>query len=229
MKYFRTLPTAVIALTLILTTGLAFAGWGDALKAAGKAGAEAAGLSSLTDKAETAVREVLTLGKDYAIETLGKDGGFSDNVYAAISLPDSVSTLATMSGLTSILNSAAETAVPALDTAFSQSIEDLDLSDPSTLLTSAKSDTGVTDYFDTESRSSLKELARPIVETALADAGLSSYSTALSVITKTTGFDPLDYTTEQILDAMFHFMGEKEKDLRATGAEQASELLQTFF
>ncbi|MBG0791757.1 MAG: DUF4197 domain-containing protein [Desulfovibrionaceae bacterium] len=214
-------PAAALAAALFLAASVALAAWGDVLKATG--------LSAAGAKAESAVKEVLTLGKNYAIETLGKDGGFSDNAYAAIGLPESFSTLAAASGLTSLLNSAAETAVPKLDAAFDQTIQGLDLSDPMPLLTAAKDSTGVTDYFDAESRSALMEMARPIVKTSLNDAGLSSYATVLSLLAKTTDFDAVDYTAEQVLDAMFHYMGEKEKDLRASGAEGASKLLQTFF
>lgn len=229
MRQRHSLPTTLLAtvlgLALTLSAGPAIAGWGEALKAAGKAGAEAAGLSTASAKAESAVKEVLTLGKDSAIENLGKSGGFSNNVYAAISLPNSLSGLAAQSGLTSIINSAAESAVPALDSAFDQTIQGLDLNDPTSLLSAAKSSTGITDYFETQSRSTLKELAAPIIKKALENAGLSSYATALSAISKATGFDPVGYTTDKTLDAMFHYMGKEESSLRQTGGEGASSLL----
>jgi hypothetical protein len=225
MRFPHIFLTAVLAATLTLTAGLALGGWGDALKSAGEIG-KAAGLSFSSLEADSAIKEVLTLGKDYAIETLGKDGGFSDNVAAAISLPGSLSSLIGKSGLTSTLNSAAEDAVLSLDGIFDKTIEGMDVSDPTALLESRDSTTFITDYFEGQARPTLKELAIPFVKKSLENAGMSSYTTAISAISQTTGFDPVDYTTDQTLDAVFHYMGEKEKSLRESGGEGASTLLQ---
>ena len=228
MRLPHTFLATLLAATLVLTAGPALSGWGDALKSAGEAG-KAAGLSYSSSQADSAIKEVLTLGKDYAIETLGKDGGFSDNAAAAISLPGSLSGLMSKSGLTATLNSAAEGAVRSLDGIFDTTIEGMDVSDPMPLLKSAGASTGISDYFEDQSRSTLKELAMPIVKQYLENAGMPSYTSAISAVTTGTGFDLVGYTTDKVLDAMFHYMGEKETSLRETGGEGASTLLKNIF
>ena len=107
-------------MAFLMTATVAMAGWGDALKEIGEdyadEGVKAAGLSYTPSEAVTGIKEVLSLGTDYGVSSLGVPGGFSSNPATALSLPDSLSALSSLggssSGLLSALNGAAEGAIP---------------------------------------------------------------------------------------------------------------------
>jgi len=229
MRLKYSLFISALTLTTLLATGLAFAGWGDALKAAGDAGAEAAGLSYTPSEAEAGIKEVLSMGTDSAVSNLGKSGGFSMNPANAIPVPDALKSLGDNAGLMSMFNSAAESSVPSIGGLFNNSINDLDVSNPTSMLGSGSADTAITNYFDQQSRPHLRKLARPIVAESLDAAGAGGTMSAMSTAMQGTGFDPVDYVTDQTLDVMFRYIGEKEKSLRSSGGAGASSLLQKIF
>lgn len=226
MRQKYSLTTVALLLTALLASTPSIAGWGDAIKAAGDAGAKAVGLSYTPSEAEAGIKEVLKLGTDSAVSELGSSGGFSVNPATAIGLPDSLSSLADATGLLSIFNSAAESSVPAVGKAFKSAIDDLDITNPGGMI--GGGDTSITNYFEQASRPMLKKLARPIVSQSLDSAGMGPYMGAMSVASQGTGFDPVDFLTERTLDGMFLYIGEKEKSLRSTGGG-ASELLKKLF
>ncbi|BCS89416.1 DUF4197 domain-containing protein [Pseudodesulfovibrio sediminis] len=235
MRQKYSLIITALTLTTLLAAGFAYAGWGDIPKSVGDAASTAAGLPYTPSEATAAIKEVLGMGTDSAVETLGTSGGFMDDPVAAIPLPDMFKNMGSdSSGLLSALNTAAEDSVPSVGGLFKDAIDNLDVSNPTAMLDSGSSDTAITTYFEGQSRASLKTLAKPIVSKSLDAAGAGTYLSALTTaqqaasITGTT-FDPVDYVTDQTLDAMFHYIGEQEKNLRSTGGAGASALLQKIF
>ncbi|NDV20388.1 DUF4197 family protein [Pseudodesulfovibrio sp. JC047] len=228
--FFRFFLAVVLVGTLFTLPGSA--GWGDSLKQAGDAGSEALGLSYTPSEADAGIREILHMGTDYAVEELGKSGGFSANPAASIPLPDSLSSMVGTSGLLSIFNTAAEDSVDSVGGIFNKTIDTMDIGDPTSMV--GGSDTAITDYFEKTARPQLKEMARPVVAQSLETAGLGTYTQAISsaqMLSNATGtsFAPEDYVTDHVLDSMFQYIGDQEKDLRANGAANASDLLKKLF
>ena len=221
-----------LAALLLLIPHAATAGWGDALKQAGSdladQQAKEAGLSYTPSEALAGIKEVLSDGTDYGVSALTSGKGFSASPATTLSLPDALSGLAGSSDLLSAMNTAAMAAVPDTGGVFKDAIGDLSVSNPTSLL--GGSSTAITDYFESASRDSIKPLVKPVVEKCASAAGVDTYLAPLSAAMQASGtgagFDVNDYLADQVLDAMFHYMGEKETALRESGGAGASALLQ---
>ena len=221
-----------LAALLILIPHTAAAGWGDALKQTGSdladQQAKEAGLAYTPSEALAGIKEVLSTGTDYGVASLTSGSGFSAGSATALSLPDALSGLTGSSDLLSAMTSAATAAVPDTGSFFKDAIGDLSVSDPTSLL--GGSSTAITKYFESASRDSLKSLVKPVVEKCASAAGVDTYLAPLTAAMQASGtgtsFDANDYLTDQVLDAMFHYMGEKETALRESGGVGASALLQ---
>jgi hypothetical protein len=222
---------------LILTSiAPASAGWADSLKQVGSdyadQKAKEAGLSYTPSAALSAAKEVLNLGTASAVSELSTDGAFSQTSATSLSLPESLANVTGSTNLLSSMNKAAENAIPETGTIFQKTISNLNVTDtPSSLLTGE--DTAITQYFETSSRDTLKQLVKPVVEKSASTASVSSYMAPLTAALQATGstssFDVNDYLTDKVLDSMFLYMGEKEQSLRSSGGEGASALLQKLF
>jgi len=235
LKY--SLITVLLSLAVTLIAAACFAGWTDAVNDTGSQfadeGAKAAGLPYTPSEAVAGVREVLSLGTDSAVSTLGQPGGFSSNPAMAIPLPDMLKGLGgDSSGLVSSMNMAAESAVPSTGNIFLDAIQNLAVGDASTLLGGGED--AITRFFEKSSRATLKTLVKPIVTTSVDQTGAGTYLNAMFATQQATGidgptFDVYDYVTDRTLDGMFLVMGMQEKSIRADGGLQTSDLLQKIF
>lgn len=232
MRY-SSLPILPLLLVLALACPATpvSAGWGEALKAAGDAGAEAAGLSLTPSRIESAFRELLSLGADSAVQSLSREGGFSRLAATSLSLPDGYRTVAetVAPNLLANLNAAAEAAVPAVGELFQKIIESMEFANPSGLL-SGKSD-AVTSYFEQSARPGLAENSAPLIRAALEKAGAGTAVDSAQRLSALTGsdFDPVGYLTDKTLNSMFLYMAETEQDVRSGDLAVTSELLQKVF
>ncbi|MCJ2164289.1 MULTISPECIES: DUF4197 domain-containing protein [unclassified Pseudodesulfovibrio] len=224
----------ILLLTILVWTAPGHAAWGDAIKGMGDAGATAMGLPYTPSQAEAGIKQVLSMGTDSAVSSLGVNGGFSNNEALALPLPDlfSKASGSAASGLVSALNSAAESSVPSLGPLFQNAIQSLDIGNPASMI--GGDDDSITRYFENSARPSLKKLAKPIVSKSLDATDAGQYLNALTAaqqMSNLTGvaFDPVDYVTDRALDGMFSYIADTEKDIRSTGGAGASELLQTLF
>ncbi|QJB56525.1 DUF4197 domain-containing protein [Pseudodesulfovibrio sp. zrk46] len=223
-------------LTVLLTASLAFAGWGDTLKKAGAEladdGATAAGLPYTPSEAVSGIKEVLELGTDYGVSSLGVPGGFSANSATSLSLPSSLTSLGDTAGLLSSLNTAAEGAIPGTGNVFLDVIKDLAVGDYATLLNGGED--AITRFFESSSRTTLKKLVRPVVDKSVEASGVADYLAPLMAVQQTSGvtgtaFDPVDFVTDKTLDGMFLYMGLKEREIRTSNGAGTTELLQKLF
>lgn len=235
-KYHNALKifTFFVILAITLASVPASAAWGDALKQAGTTladeQAKTAGLSYTPSEAMSGIRQVLSLGVESAVATLGQEGGFSIDPLRAIGLPDSLRALPGASSLTALLNAAAESAVIPTGDLFQAAVNGLQLTNPVPLV--AGGSRAITEYFESASRQTLKAQAMPLVDKALAKAGLSGYTAAMAAAQKAAGADPFDvqgHVADAMLDAMFDLMGQKEEAIRSGGVEGATELLKKLF
>ncbi|MBI9081746.1 MAG: DUF4197 domain-containing protein [Pseudodesulfovibrio sp.] len=228
-------PIATI-LAIGLMTTVCHAGWSDTLKDAGSQyandTAKDAGLPYTPSEAIEGVREILSLSTDSAVSTLGRDNGFSNNPAVSIPLPDFLKGLDITSALTSSMNKAAEAAVPSTGPVFLNTIRDLPISNPASLLGGA--DNAITSFFEQSSRATLKELVKPIISETMDKAGAGTYLNAIFATQQATtvtesSFDINDYVTDRTLDGMFQVMSIQEKNIRSGSGTQTSALLKKLF
>lgn len=227
----------LLAITaILLMPSAAFSGWGDTLKQVGSdyadQGATAAGLPYTPSEAVAGIKEVLSMGTDYATSSLGVPGGFSSNPATALALPDSLTSLGDTVGLLSSLNSAAEGSVPGTGNIFLDVIKNLAVGDYATLLNGGED--AITRFFESSTRDTLKKMVRPVVDKSVEASGVSAYLAPLMAAQQTTNvagpaFDPVDYVTDRTLDGMFYYIGMKERDIRASGGVGTTDLLQKLF
>lgn len=225
-----------LVLFLLLAPTAVLAGWGDALKQTGSEyadqGATAAGLPYTPSEAVTGIKEVLTLGTDYATSSLSQPGGFSTDSATTFSLPGSLSDLSGSANLLSALNSAGEDAVPGTGNIFLDAIQNLAVSDYSTLLNGGND--AITRFFESSTRDTLRKMIRPVVGQSVESAGVNDYLAPMMAAQSATGvsgpaFDATDYVTDRVLDGMFFYMGVKEQEIRSAGGVGTSDLLQKLF
>ncbi len=232
MRFQYRLISITTALIFILATATAMAGWGDALKGAAEEGSKTMGLPYTPSEAMEEVKDVLSLGTDYATTSLSKPGGFSSTPATTFSLPDSFGSLGDTSGLLSSLNTAAEQSVPGTGNVFLDAIQKLSVGETSTLLGGGED--AITRFFENSSRDSIKTLVKPMVSQSVDAAGVGSYLDVLTMAQGASGvagpaFDPTDFVTEKTLDGMFYFMGMKEKDIRSSGGVGTTDILEKLF
>lgn len=179
---------------LPLSTGLAQAGWGDLLdtikesvqkpaqESASPATSRAAGEQPTESETIAGLREALRNGTEYAVSSLGKDGGFLNNANVRIPMPSSLSwvekTLRTLrqdrlaDEFVASMNHAAEQAVPEAAAVFGDAINRMTLDDARGILTGP--DDAATQYFRRTTSADLTARMRPIVEQATSRTGVTS-------------------------------------------------------
>lgn len=235
LKY---IPTPLLAtLLILLLAGTSFAGWGDALKTTTSQyaddGATTMGLPYTPSEAVAGIKEVLSIGTNSAVSSLGKEGGFSSNPAVAIPMPDMLKgLLGDSTGLTSAMNSAAESVVPSTGNIFLDTIQKLSIDNPTSLLGGGED--AITKFFEASSRDTLKDLIKPLVKTAADQAGVGSYLTAMTAAQQASSiasppFDAYDYVADYTLDGMFYVMASQEKDIRSGNGASTSDWLKKLF
>lgn len=189
------------------------------------------------------LRQALTVGSETVVAQLGQSGGFLDDPEARIPLPGPLSDassalqLAGLGGLADDLetrmNRAAEQAVPVAQKLFTDAISALTFDDVMGIYNGP--DDAATQYLQTSTGDSLSEQMRPIIDTALADAGavqafdqlagqaadipfVGSIKTSLS-----------DHVLGYANEALFGYIAVEEKAIRENPTKRTTELLQTVF
>lgn len=201
----------------------------------------------------TGLKQALTQGTQYAIQSLGKDGGFYNNLDMRILLPDSFALLS--KGLNKIgqqqlvddfvkaLNTAAEKAVPEATEVFSNVIEQMTIADGVNILNGA--DNAATEYFREHGLTELTQRFLPIVQQTTEEVGVTSaykklkeQAAGLQITSQLSSLlgsaDPTqvnvdEYVTEQALDRLFTLIAEQEKDIRSNANARVTDLLEKVF
>ena len=211
--------------------------------------AETAGVSTtdvdLTNtEMVTGLKEALDKGTQFAVEKLGKPGGFLDNKKVRIPMPDSLtwveSSLRTVGQdeladeFIATMNQAAEQAVPEAAEVFGEAIQNMSVEDAQGILTGP--DDAATQYFRTNTESTLTDRMRPIVESATASTGVTSAyknmmgsAGGLTSMLSDSSTDIDGYITTKTLDGLFLMIAKEERKIRQNPVERSSELLQKVF
>ena len=206
--------------------------------------ASAAGLDAISVKdASSGIKEALTKGAEYAVDSLGKQNGFLGNAQVKIPLPDSLKKAEKamrMVGmgkqadeLVETMNHAAETAVAGAKPILMDSIKKMTVTDAKDILTGGES--GVTDYFKRTTTEPLTKKFTPIVQGATKKVKLgAAYEKFAGKAVKLGLIDEKDanldnYVTQKALDGLYAMIAEKEKSFRANPVEAGSALLKKIF
>ena len=206
--------------------------------------AQAAGLDAIsTGDASAGVKEALAKGADYAVASLGKDGGFLNNSKVKIPLPGYLQKAESglrMFGLgkqadelTNTMNHAAEQAVAEAKPILSDSIKKMSVQDAKGILTGGED--SVTQYFKRTSTDQLTQKFTPIVQASTKKLQLAEQYNAFAGKAASAGLvDKKDanldgYITQKAMDGLFLMIAEEEKKLRSNPVAAGSDLLKKVF
>lgn len=224
----RRLLNPVFALCLMLTVGLA----------------QAAGLDAIsTGDASAGVKEALAKGADYAVSSLGKEGGFLGNGKVKIPLPGALQKAEKglrMFGLgkqadqlVDTMNHAAENAVAEARPILADSIRKMSVQDAKGILTGG--DDSVTQYFKRTSTEQLTVKFMPIVKASTQKLQLAEQYNNFAGKAASSGLidqkdaDLDSYVTQKAMDGLFLMIAEEEKKLRGNPLGAGSDLLKKVF
>ena len=246
----KTTPLTALAVLLTAFGRGATAGLSDYLdklggSVTGTQAGKTAGMASLTDQEMVAgLKQALAKGTGFAVETLGRQGGFLDNAKVRIPMPKSLAWVekslravhqdALADEFVASMNHAAEQAVPEAAAVFREAIEAMSVADARNILSGP--DDAATQYFRTHTEGALTEKMRPIVARTTATAGVTaSYKKMMSSAGSLSGLlsggaTDLDaYVTEKTLDGLFLMVAEEEKRIRENPVARSTELLKKVF
>uniref|UniRef100_Q478X2 DUF4197 domain-containing protein n=1 Tax=Dechloromonas aromatica (strain RCB) TaxID=159087 RepID=Q478X2_DECAR len=224
----RRLLKPVFALIFSLSAALAQAGALDAIS---------------SGDASASVKEALAKGADYAVSSLGKNGGFLGNDKVKIPLPgylqkaDSALRMFGMGKqadqLVETMNHAAENAVAEAKPILVDSIKKMSVQDAKGILTGG--DDSVTQYFKRTSTDQLTAKFMPIVKTETNKLQLAEQYNKFAGKAASAGLvdkkdaDIDSYVTQKAMDGLFLMIAEEEKKLRANPVGAGSDLLKKVF
>ena len=224
----RRLLAPLFALFLLLTAGLV----------------QAAGLEAISSgDASAGVKEALAKGADYAVASLGKEGGFLGNSKVKIPLPGYLQKAESglrMFGmgkqadqLIETMNHAAEQAVAEAKPILSDSIKKMSVQYAKGILTGGED--SVTQYFKRTSTEQLTAKFMPIVKASTKKLQLAEQYNSFAGKAASSGLiDQKDadldgYVTQKAMDGLFLMIAEEEKKLRANPVGAGSDLLKKVF
>ena len=199
------------------------------------------------------LKEALGNGVQQAIASLGKDGGFLNDLNVKIPLPESMKkvekTLRTLrqeklaDEFITTMNRAAEKAVPEAAAVLGNSVKQMTLTNAKAILTGTNN--AATAYFRRTSETNLHERFLPIVKKATESTGVTAaYKQMMDKVGKGSavgnllgggsllGKDATDidaYVTHKALDGLFLKIAEEEKRIRENPVARSSDLLKKVF
>jgi hypothetical protein len=251
------MKTFLVLATLLTSLAASRAGLLDQLTALATTNKAALSTSSLAglsqDQMIQGLKDALGKGVQTAIAGLGCNDGFLTNLNVKIPLPGKLKSvekaLRTVKQekladeFVDTMNHAAEQAVPAAASVFSDSIKQMTITDAKNILTGTNN--AATAYFRRTTETNLYAKFLPIVKAATDQAGVTAaYKKMMSkvaVSSQVTGFlgstglvkpEDMDidaYVTNKALDGLFTMVAEEEKSIRENPAARTTDLLKQVF
>jgi len=190
------------------------------------------------------LKAALQEGTQFAVETLGRSGGYLDNADVRIPMPESLvwveKSLRRLGqeqladDFVASMNHAAEQAVPEAAAIFSEAIQAMTLDDARAIL--AGPDDAATQYFREHTETALTERMRPVISRTTENTGVTSaYKHMLSGAGGLSGLLPGEatdidgYVTRQALDGLFSMVAVEEQRIRENPLARSSDLLKKVF
>ena len=206
--------------------------------------AQAGALDAISSgDASAGVKEALNKGADYAVASLGKNGGFLGNDKVKIPLPgylQKAESALRMFGmgkqadqLVETMNHAAENAVAVAKPVLADSIRKMSVQDAKGILTGGED--SVTQYFKRTSTDQLTAKFMPIVKKETSKLQLADQYNQFAGKAASAGLieqkdaDIDSYVTQKAMDGLFLMIAEEEKKLRANPVGAGSDLLKKVF
>ena len=192
------------------------------------------------------LKDALKVGTENAVDLVSQPDGFYANDLIKIALPDHLQEVATLlknAGLGEVvaqfelsMNRAAEDAASSATVLFVDAITDMTFDDAVAIFTGE--DTAATQYFQDHMTDPLTTEFTPIIETAMAEVGVTrlyqEFETAVTQIMP-LGLGDLfkvdlsQYVTEKALEGLFTMVAEEEKKIREDPEARVTELLEQLF
>ena len=239
------LPMLLMYVAVSTVSAADWSGYLDKLKGSVNIPTETSPVASLSNTEMVAgLKEALSEGTQFAVDSLGKEGGFLDNSKVKIPMPDSLSWVEKSLRMLhqdeladefiDTMNHAAERAVPEAAVIFGAAIRNMSIEDAQEILTGP--DDAATQYFRTSTQAELTERMHPIVEEATAQTGVTSaYKNMTARAGGMTSLLPSDatdldgYVTSKTLDGLFTMIAEEEKKIRENPLARSTDLLKKVF
>lgn len=202
--------------------------------------------TTLTDNEITGgLKEALFSGVKFAVNTLGKENGFLNDVRVKIPVPNSLQKMEKalrlagqgriVDDFVASMNHAAEKAVPVAIDVFMDSIKQMTFNDVRNILFSGQDDSA-TQFFRRTSEDTLRGKFRPIVEQFTNQVGVTQkykdMTAKYGFVGKLLGQDATDidgYVTQKALDGLFFMVAEEEKKIRKDPIGTGSSILKKVF
>lgn len=202
--------------------------------------------TTVTDSEITGgLKEALTKGVRFAVDTLGRENGFLGDTRVKIPLPKSLQKIEkplryagqgkAVDEFIESMNRAAEKAVPVAIDVFVDAISQMTFDDARKILFSGQND-AATQFFRRTSEETLREKFRPIVEKFTQEVGVTQkYKTMMSKYSfagKFLGKDATDldgYVTQKALDGLFFMVAQEEAKIRKDPIGRTTNLLRKVF
>lgn len=189
------------------------------------------------------VQAALREGVAFAVDRLGRPGGFSENPAVRIPLPgflnDAAGALrmmglgARLDELVLAMNRAAEAAVPLARDLLLDAVRSLSVADAKGLLTGG--DTAVTDFFASKTRAPLFQRFVPVAARATENVGAAAQYNQIAGKVANFGLVKAEdaklehYVANKTLDGLYLMIGEEERKIRQNPMAAGSELLRKVF
>jgi len=190
------------------------------------------------------LKQALVKAADYAVDNLGRSGGFSNNNKVRIPMPEKLSKVERVLRKTGqdkyadefvvTMNSAAEVAVKSTLDIFKASIKNLSISDAKKILNGP--DDAATQYLRRTSGKTLTNQVSPIVKKATSEIGVTRLYKNLygkmgfmEKYMKPEDYDIDAYVVDKTLDGIFLMIAEEEKKIRDDPLERTSDILKNVF
>ncbi len=190
-------------------------------------------------------KEALSKGLKSAVDTLGRENGFPDDVRVRIPLPNTLQKLEkalrvagqgkAIDEFVGSMNHAAEKAVPVAFDVFVDAVKKMSFDDARQILFSGQDDSA-TQFFRRTSEANLRGKFRPMVEEFTEKTGVTNKYKAMvgkaGFAAQLLGKDATDldgYVTQKALDGLFFMVGEEEKKIRKDPLGRTTNLLKKVF
>ncbi len=190
------------------------------------------------------LKQALDKGVRYAVDRLGRPGGFLDDARVRIPMPEKLAWADSAlhrigqgklaDDFVASMNHAAEKAVPATLQVFKQALSRMTLQDARQILNGP--DDAATQYFRRVSGSELAAKIRPLVSEATGKVGVTRRYKKLvakaDIVPGLVERDDLDldgYVTDKALDGVFLMVADEEKRIRKDPVARTTELLKKVF
>ncbi len=202
------------------------------------------GLSSLSNSDVVAgLKDALRVGSENVVAQLSKKNGFNADAKIHIPLPNSLERVksalsvvgmdAMMDDLELRLNRAAEAATPEAKRIFLDAIRSMRIADAKSIL--AGSDDAATQYFKRKMSVPLSNAMRPVVDSALEQAGVvQAYDRVMGEyqslpFVPNVKADLSQHVLALALSGVFYYMAEEEAAIRNDPAKRTTEILKKLF